>query len=56
MVIENNTNLSGDEARLLLQAMFSKGISYPGDIMPMAFALYQKLFQLHLNQPSEQKS
>lgn len=48
----NNTNINGDEARILLQAMCSAGVNYPGNTLPAVVGLFSKLVQLHLNQPA----
>lgn len=48
---ENNIAISGDEARLLLQAMTSQGTAYAGPMLPLAATLMIKLQNISVNQP-----
>ena len=48
----NNFNLTGDEARLLIQILTSKDNLYPGNMLIAVAALYQRIFNIHLNQPA----
>lgn len=52
--MENNFNLTGDEARILMAAMRAEGVSYPGPMLPMAADLLVRLNNISMNQPPTQ--
>jgi len=50
-VNNNNFNLSGDEARLILTALLAESIKFSGNMIPMILSLVQRLNEINLNQP-----
>lgn len=50
-VNNNNFNLSGDEARLILTTLLSESVKYSGNMLPMLLSLVQRLNEININQP-----
>ena len=47
----NNCNLDGTEARFLIQLLTGHHVAIAGPAIPFANQLFEKLTDLHLNQP-----
>lgn len=51
--MEPNLAISGDEARLLMQAITNKGMQYNGSAIPVVTSLLLRLQDISINQPPQ---
>ncbi len=53
---QNNFNITGDQSRIVLQALLNANINYPGHLVPVIYSLAEAFKDISDNQPSVEEN